>query len=427
MFTQDEIKTISSSCSIGNHPVSKMPLEIRKRYLQALHIVLPMNDAFMGVLFKAWEKSILGKDQPIAYDNGNAKTKVKSAIKINRIGWHWFRLSYPFFFDCFYLTSLCKPKLLPSLMGRLIGFCNFITRKQMWRVYEYFKDKKPCDRIPKELLEHKYINDSFAENKLKRVLIVANVSAGKSTLINALIGHKLNKTATNACTKDLCYIYGKPQKDGLTIKLRDTDKYIYDESFGQWSSNECEQIGVYFASNHLKGKKICFIDTPGFNDAQNQERGIITEKAIKDNKYDAVLYIANGAYMGREDEQHLLEVIIKNTKKPIVFVMNYLDKYKPKDDSISDSIARYRSDIVKLGIKDPIIIPISARVAFLAEMEKQNLLDEEECLELEQNKKKFSKEFFNLPKYVQANSNSLTNDLIYLTGMLLLDKTIDEI
>ena len=41
-----------------------------------------MNDAFMGVLFKAWEKSILGKDQPIAYDNGNAKTKVKSAIKI---------------------------------------------------------------------------------------------------------------------------------------------------------------------------------------------------------------------------------------------------------------------------------------------------------------------------------------------------------
>lgn len=437
MFTQEEIKIISYSCSVANHPVSKLPLEIRQEYLRGLQSVMPMNNAFMGVMFKAWEKSILGQGESVVYDydsSKKAKTLVKSAIKLNRIGWrfwHWYRLSYPFFFDCFYLTSLSRPEVFHALMGRLIGFCGIITRKHMGRCFEYFKENKPCERIPDELLCHKEVNDVFCKDDLKRILVVANVSAGKSTLINSLVGYKLNKTATNACTKDLCYIFGKPQQDGFTIKTRIGGKYLYDDSIDQWSSDNAEQIGVYFASQScLRGKKVCFIDTPGYNDARNQERGSVTENAIKANDYDAVLYVANAAYMGRDDEQNLLELIVRNTRKPIIFVMNGLDKYKPSDDSISESVTRYHNDIVKLGIRQPMIVPISARAAFLARLEEQNLLDEEEQFELEQAKKKFAnKEYYDLPKYayVQNSYPKMSTGMLEHTGINLLENIIANI
>ena len=101
MLDKEEINRITHTCSISNHPVSKLPMEIRENYLQGLRAVLPMTNPYMKVLFKAWEKSILGQSQRISYVSGDTKNKVRAAIKSNRINGHWIRLSYPFFFDCF--------------------------------------------------------------------------------------------------------------------------------------------------------------------------------------------------------------------------------------------------------------------------------------------------------------------------------------
>lgn len=388
-----------------------------------------MSEPFMNALFKAWETSIIGEEQSISYDDTNSqKEKVKTAIKLYRIGWHWFRLAYSFFFDYFYLASLCnKSYLVYARYERLAEYCNLFTKKALQRVYEYFKKGSPCERIPEQLVKHRDANLKFESTPLKRVLVVANVSAGKSTLINALIGRKINKTATNACTKELCYILGKPRKDGITIKTRKNGIYQYDNFIGRYSSNEALLIGLHFPFDPLQGKKICFIDTPGFNDVRNPERGAITEKAICGNDYDVLLYVANAAYMGRDDEQHLLETIVQNTKKPIVFVMNGLDKYKPSEDSISESVAKYHGDISKLGKDYPIIIPVSARAAFLARMEKLNLLNEDELFELKQVKDIFTKEYYDLPKYSHNAQPKTTSDMLGRTGINLLEYVISRI
>lgn len=428
MLNDSETRIITHACSISNHPVSKLPMKIRENYLQGLRAVLPMSSPFMNALFKAWEISILGKDQALSYNSSNPKEEVKRAIKLNRIGWHWFRLAYSFFFDCFYLTSLCdNTNAIQKQYERFTEYCNLFTKKALQGVYEYFKNGTPCERIPEQLAKHRDVNLKFESAPLKRVLVVANVSAGKSTLINALVGHKLNKTATNACTKELCCIFGKPRKDGLTIKARKDGGYWYDSFIGKYSSNDAAQIGVYFSSGLLQGKKICFIDTPGFNDARNPERRTITENAIRANEYDIVLYVANAAYMGRDDEQHLLETIVQNTKKPVIFVMNGLDKYKPNEDSIEESVKRYHDDIEKLGVKSPRIIPISARAAFLARMEKQNLLNEDELFDLEQVKDIFTKEYYDLPKYSHNAQPKTTSDLLGRTGINLLEYVISRI
>lgn len=428
ILNDSEIKKITHSCSIRNHPVSKLPIKIRTNYLRGLRSILPMSEPFMNALFKALETSILGEEQAISYDDtNNPKDEVKVAIKPYRIGWHLFRLTYSFFFDYFYLASLCnKSNLVYTRYERLADYCNLFTKKALQRVYNYFKNSTPCDKIPTWLVKHREMNLKFESTPLKKVLVVANVSAGKSTLINALIGRKLNKTATNACTKELCYIFGKPQKDGITIKTRKTSLFQYDNSISKILSDEAEMIGLHIPYEPLQGENICFIDTPGFNDVKNPECGAITEKAIRSNDYDAIIYVANAAYMGRDDEQHLLETIIQNTKKPIIFVMNCLDKYKPSEDSIEESVKKYHNDIEMLGVKNPKIVPISARAALLMRMSEKNLLDEDEKFDLKIIESKFSKDYYDLPKYTQNNQFRRSN-LIDKTGISLLERIISSI
>lgn len=428
MLDKEEIKRITHACSISDHPVSKLPMHIRENYLQGLRAILPMSEPFMNVLFKAWETSIIGEEQSISYDDTNSqKEKVKTAIKLYRIGWHWFRLAYPFFFDCFYLTSICgNTNAVQKQYEKLSEYCNLFTKKALQRVFEYFKNGSPCERIPEQLVKHRNVNLKFESSPLKRVLVVANVSAGKSTLINALVGHKLNKTATNACTKELCYIIGKPQNDGLTIKTRKEGLYLYDNFIGRYSSDNAAQIGICFSSGLLQGKKICFIDTPGYNDVRNPERKKITENAIKGNDYDAVMYVANAAYMGRDDEQHLLEIIVHNTKKPIIFVMNGLDRYIPEEDSIANSIEDYRKDIIRAGISKPVIVPASAYFALLLKMNDKGQLSEKEKTRLEELKGWFAEEYYNLPAYVNNGKQTL-NKLIYKTGLCYLEEIIQRI
>lgn len=307
------------------------------------------------------------------------------------------------------------------------GYCNFITRKHLRDVYGYFMGYHLCDKIPVELIRHKETNEQFAAEPLKRILVVANVSAGKSTLINALVGRELNKTATNVCTKDLCYVFNKPLLDGATVKTRNESKYKYVDSFDQCLSDVGEQIGVYFHSGLLQGKKICFIDTPGFNNARNHDHGVITEQAIKGNEYDAIMYVANATNLGVDDEHRLMEIIVRNTKKPIVFVMNQLDKFRSDNDSIEGSLMKYRQDIMRLGIQCPMIAPISARIALLDRLDSQGLLDDEEQFEFAQFKRRFTKEYYDLPLYVLGSKGTPSNRFIDKTGITLLERIIKSI
>ena len=381
----------------------------------------------MRVLYKAWEKSILGQGQRISYASGDTKNKVRAAIKLNRINGRWVRLSYPFFFDCFYLTSICKSGMFHKQLEQYSGYCNFITKKHLRDVYGYFLNNQTCDKIPIELIHHKEANEQFANAPLKRILVVANVSAGKSTLINALVGRELNKTATNICTKDLCYVYSKPLPDGATVKIRNESKYKYVDSHKQYLSDTGEQIGVYFPSGLLQGEKVCFIDTPGFNNARNPKHGEITKKAIKGNDYDAIIYVANVSNMGVDDEHRLIEVVVQNAKKPILFVINQLDKFRTDKDSIKNSIIKYRQDINRMGIQCPTITPISARIALLERLDSQDLLDDEEQSEFDIFKKKFTKEYYDLPLYVIGSKGAPSNRLVDKTGITLLESIINSI
>ena len=119
----------------------------------------------------------------------------------------------------------------------------------------------------------------------------------------------------------------------------------------------------------------------------------------------------------------LLPVIqfLKNKcKKPIIFVLNQMDKMKQKDDSIVKMTNDFYKDLTQKGFKNPKVIPVSAQAALLFKLQ-DDMMDEDDLFERELLKKKFLKDFYDLPSY---SLNKKSSDLLERTGIPSLERNI---
>lgn len=419
-------------CRIANHPVNKLPKHIQINYLSGLGSALfsiSKGHPYMRLLFREWSISVCGSALEPAFQ-GN-KTAETQALSLKRVGFKFFRLKYEYFFDCFYLTYVFDSRLRGKLYAYLKEHVAGIFNKQsLNKVNDYFEQGKECAKIPKELIDHLLVNRTFEQQPLKRVLVVANVSAGKSTLINALVGYRLNKSKTTACTNRLSYLLNKPAADGISI-FAGNENFDYYEQIETIDSERFLSAGLHFDSA-LSKYKVCLIDTPGVNNCFEINHREITEKTIKYGNYDMLLYVSNCQYFGTTDEKALLQTIIKHSKKPAVFILSQLDRFKSKEDSVAKMLQDYHDNLVEFGVQNPVVIPVSAYTALLMKLERKNELDEDELDELSYLREKFSRPFFDLPSYIENGGrtaepttySTTEQELIDRTGITLLEETI---
>lgn len=205
-----------------------------------------------------------------------------------------------------------------------------------------------------------------------RILVTANMSAGKSTLINAIVGKRLNRTAQEACTGHLCQLYNKPFEDDLTHLVAPKLIYNANEQEILNSQKDCDcTLTTYYQTFEPLQKQVCIIDTPGVNSAVNKEHGNLTKKALKEEKYDKLVYIFNAEQLGTDEEMAYLRYIIDNVPNDkLIFVINKLDTFNSSEDSIKASIEDVGKDLTKVGCKRSIICPVSAQFAFLLKLKR---------------------------------------------------------
>lgn len=217
------------------------------------------------------------------------------------------------------------------------------------------------------------INSKFSLQPQMRVMITANMSAGKSTLINALIGKPLTRTSQEVCTANLCYLFDKPFEDNSIHLLTDQlNLRASHDDLRNSPKEDVSYIASYFRKLVSAPNRICLIDSPGVNSAMNHNHSEVTCKAIKGEKYDKLIYVLDAGKLATNDEMRYLKYISENVpKRKVIFVLNKLDNFSSEDDSISESVANVKSDLHKLGYKNPIICPLSAYCALLVKM-KQN-------------------------------------------------------
>lgn len=262
-------------------------------------------------------------------------------------------------------------------------------------------------KLPFDELQAPAVKDAFdkALNDEFEVNVVATMSAGKSTLINALLGKKLMPSKNGACTATITKI---KDDDDDTFKADAYDSNrnkIAHHSILDHKIMSClngnpdvSEINVsgnipFVASNETS---LILIDTPGPDNARDKNHGLVTAKALDQSSKMLVLFVMDGGSLHNEAQDAFLKRIAKSmsiggkqARERFLFVINKMDAYDEEDDDIAgETIPDTIQYLEEMGIKNPNIFPAAAKPALLIrryqsthdEAEKQKTLQKLEPL-----------------------------------------------
>lgn len=241
-------------------------------------------------------------------------------------------------------------------------------------------------------------------NPYFRINVVATMSAGKSTLINALLGKKLLPSKNEACTASIIEILDTDQKDYKVTVYDRKQKIIegYQNTLDKVKDisaddlaklNDDPQVGRIHIEGDIpfidsKGTALMLVDTPGPNNSRDISHRDITFQEVCEDDRNIVLYVLNGTQLSTNDDAELLKYIAYQMKKGkevenrILFVLNKMDQYKPEDEDITSTIENAKKYLQSYGIEKPKLFVCSAIAALeistsLADVDLEQLTMEE--------------------------------------------------
>lgn len=426
-----EDRFLTQTYAISNHPIKAYEELIQCKYVKALgeflcFITQANNKA--KIICDIWSNSIVKTVTSDTWCYTPNFIYLKEGLHYDKNESKYGLLRLAFLFDCFYLVEKFNSDLIEKshifLSRKVNGHC---TAELVDYVHDFFVGVNNGDRIPAELINHRTADIEFRSKPLKKVLVVATMSAGKSTLINALIGNKINKVASTVCTNKIRLVYNKQSNEGAMLECTGS-RYVYTDNHKIAQHDSVENACVHFQSI-LGNERLCLIDTPGVNFNGDHSHGEMTRNAVEANDYDILLFVSNGTQFLTNDEATFLEYVIKTCKKEIIFCLNQCDRFNTDDDSIYETLKIWETTLIENGIRKPNIVTISAHWALLLRLEKQKReLTKFEQAELRCMNDNVSDSFYHLEKYSSNEVDVRNNeDILIHTGILNLETIIKAI
>lgn len=299
----------------------------------------------------------------------------------------------------------------------------------------------PFQELNDKSLKHSFemaLSEKFPVN------VIATMSAGKSTLINALLRKKLMPAKQEACTAIVTEITDKDKEvfeakifdknnnliiSNANLKLEDMERFNSDSSVSRIEING----DIPFVTSN--DTSLVLVDTPGPNNSRDSEHQRMTRRNLNETSKTLILYVLNATQLGINDDSNLLEEVAnsmkvggKQSKDRYIFVVNKLDNFRKDEDSVKNSIEKVKKYLEDKGIKNPNVYPASALTALDIRTILENYrvvgYTEDELDELDDNvrdvinrvKKMNKNEEFHLEKY-SPSTPSMKNKL---------DKQIEE-
>lgn len=315
-----------------------------------------------------------------------------------------------------------------------------------------FKDS-PVEAMREPELMERYRQARSADFEMA---VVATMSSGKSTLINALLGQDLLPSANDATTAKISRFCDVDGTDGFSVSCRDKDENVVHEETAatpELLQEYNEDKDVFYVD--LKGDipsisnealRLRLIDTPGPNNHATDEHHDATYRFIQNNEQQPIiLYVLDATKPETKSDAILLKDIateIKNggrqTQERFVFVMNRTDELdEKKDGTVCEVVKRRQNYLHNLDIEAAQIIPICARAAKLLRMRHngQDLSRKEELALAYALENKLDQDALLSPsckdklermkQEAQEQDDQYTLDLIS-TGIIGLELTINE-
>lgn len=234
----------------------------------------------------------------------------------------------------------------------------------------------PIDDFKTDEIDHAFNKALSPEFE---ICVVATMSAGKSTLINAILGEDIQPSENSACTATITTIADYDNMDyfqGRICDGNDTKDWIKvnKEILKEWNDDKVPLIEIRGNIPMIKSDNIrlVLVDTPGPNNSMNYQHRECTLSAIKDDQKPLILYILNATQLSTTDDQALLNIVSqemmrggKQSHDRFMFVVNKIDEFDSEKEDIQSGLSKVRKYLESNGLPNPNIYPVSARLSKL--------------------------------------------------------------
>ncbi len=264
-----------------------------------------------------------------------------------------------------------------------------------------------------EIRNDKDIENAFntALNSDFEIAVVATMSSGKSTLINAMLGNELLPARNEATTATIAKIYDDDNADHFWGESYDKDDNLIGERVDPLSLDNMNRLNDNPAVSEIKihgnivgissqSMKLVLTDTPGPNNSRTDEHKNHTYRLIKEKYKPMILYILNGTQLETNDDNLLLKDIAaamsegnRQASDRFIFVLNKADEFDSEKESVAKKIDDTKRYLAEHGIKNPKVFPCSSYFAKLIRQYKAGVvLTRKEQINLDGNLGLFNKD-----------------------------------
>lgn len=219
-----------------------------------------------------------------------------------------------------------------------------------------------------------------AKNQEFEINVVATMSSGKSSLINAILDKQLMPVANKATTATIVKITDTDQNNFSATAYNMFGEEIFrddDISYNimkQWNKND--NISIIEINGRIPcvesvGMKLVLIDTPGPNNSRDERHKAMTYKMLSDSDKSLVLFVMNASQLETDDEKAFLDYVCdcmrsggKQSRERYIIAVNKMDLLDPVEESVEDTLNDAVDVLEKRNIYEPNIFPVSAQAAF---------------------------------------------------------------
>lgn len=218
--------------------------------------------------------------------------------------------------------------------------------------------------------------------RVPTVAVVGRVKAGKSTLVNAVIGRDAAPTDARECTQiPARYVYGSPER--CEVVLHDGERFRIPLEQGRvprelpWAPELVEHVIVYLQSDPLRG--FTLVDTPGL--ATTSEAGDATWRYLTEADHergvDALVYVFRGTPFG--DDIEALRSFQRGGGA--IGVLSHADAHTPPWGA-DDPLVAAAEDAMRIDGTRPELTTVLPLAGRLAEVGRAGLIRSEDARRL---------------------------------------------
>ncbi|MDO4756006.1 MAG: dynamin family protein [Parabacteroides sp.] len=319
------------------------------------------------------------------------------------------------------------------------------------------KRQNKTNQLPNKNKLALFKNFYIKRDEIYPVIIASNVSSGKSTLINAIVGDDILPSKNQICTDRMVAFLDNDELETFKVHINsETDGYkVYEKVNKQLVKdfNDNKQTAEMLLEGDIKGirnnkKSLMLVDTPGANNFKNVKHKNLTLNILKSISNGLIVYVFNATTLATYDDKEVLLSIQKilKTKKNVrlIFVINGMDCIDSQKESPLELVYSCNTFIKGMGFENYKVIPVSAYSALLFKKAIYGLeMTENESDMLYRLFRKFKNDSFSLNKLITGDQEEslerqvCVGDDVYRyidlvaalenTGIISLENAIDEL